>query len=210
MPPLTDARTTAIRLFQHLSNLPFEALDAQRRTDPAALSGLGAGDAYFKATLFVHLLRLAGLPARMRWVEMASRPLTWGLWDFAGHSGMPLFYPLTEVWLTERWLTTDAYILDPPLCRALRAELTQRQRRSGYLMHVSGACDWDASRDAIQRFGVDDPSSWPLRDLGCFHSHADFLAGTRLHLPQTEVTRMAYTNQVRAMNEALAAMRQRG
>ena len=210
LPAPLDEVSRAVALFRHVSALTFEVTDASLRTQPEALHRLGGGDAYFKATLLVHLLRLSGIPARMRWVEMEPRRLTWGLWDFLGHSGMPLFYPLTEVWLAGRWWTTDAYIMDPPLCAAVQKELRRRGRASGYFVHVDGVFHWDGRSHALQRFRADDRDSWPLRDLGCFHSHADFLATSRVAMPETDVTRMAYSHQARMMNEEFARMRQSG
>lgn len=210
MPRPLDERSCAVVLFQHVSALPFEVADASLRTLPHALHLLPSGDAYFKATLLVHLLRLSGIPARMRWVEMESRRMAWGLWDFLGHSGMPLFYPLTEIWLDGHWWTTDAYVMDPPLCQAAQRELRRRGRSSGYFVHVDGACDWDGQSHALQRFHAQDRESWPLRDLGCFHSHGDFLASSQERVPETDVTRMAYSHQARTMSEAFARLRETG
>lgn len=202
------ARFQALALFQYVAALPFEMSDPLERTSPAALSRLRSGDAYFKTTLMVHLLRLRAVPARMRWVELEPRRVSRGLWDFVGHTGMPFFYPLLEVWINGGWLTTDAYIMDAPLLEVVHRELAKRQGASGYFAHRDGVATWDGESDALQRFSLSDPESWPLRDLGSCHSHADFL---RIHLatvPETDVTNMAYGHQARNANDIFARMRE--
>lgn len=209
-PEDTDSRQVALAMFRYASALPFEISLPAERTQPGALCSLQAGDAYFKATLLVHLLRSCDVPARMRWVELEPRRLSRGLWDFVGHTGMPFFYPLTDAWLEGRWLTTDAYVMDPPLLRAVQRELARRRESSGFFVHRDGVADWDGRSDALQRFNEGDPESWPLRDMGGFHSHTDFLQKSLAAVPETQVTNMAYGHQARHANEAFARMRQSG
>lgn len=204
---VTPARERALALFRHVAGLPFEISDDKLRTSPAALNSMHGGDAYFKASLLVHLLRLQDIPARMRWVQVEPKALTRGLWDFANHTGIPLFYPLTDIWLAGTWLCTDAYILDAPLLFAVRAELVRMRVRTGYFLHVDGVAAWDGRSDALQRFTANDEKSWPLRDLGCFHSRADFVQRTSLAVPETTVTKMVYANQALMMNLAFARLR---
>lgn len=197
----------ALALFRHVSQLPFEVSDPTLRTLPEALPTLRAGDGYFKATLWLHLLRICHIPARMRWVELDPTPVTHGLWDFSRLAGMPFFYPLVEVWLGGSWQTVDAYAMDPPLFDAVMSEIVQRGLPGGYFVHRQGTCSWDGRGDALQRFSPLDPSSRPLRDLGCHHSHADFMRCWGGLVPETAVTHLAYENQARMMNQSFARMR---
>lgn len=197
----------ALALFEHVSQLPFELSDPALRTSPEALHRLAAGDGYFKATLWLHLLRICGIPARMRWVQLEPAYVTRGLWDFSRLAGMPFFYPLTEVWLHDRWSSVDAYVMDPPLFRVVTSEIRRRRLMAGYFVHRDGVCTWDGQGDALQRFSASDPHSHPIRDMGCFHSHADFLSVWGPVVPETAVTNMAYENQTRLMNETFARMR---
>ncbi|MGM9426447.1 hypothetical protein [Hydrogenophaga sp. MI9] len=204
---LTEPGEQALMLFHHVSLLPFELSDPSLRTAPRALHRLTAGDGYFKATLWLHLLRIGGIPARMHWVQLEPAYVTNGLWDFSRLAGMPFFYPLTEVWLQGLWQSVDAYVMDPPLFGAVVAEIRQRKLMAGYFVHRDGVCTWDGRGDALQRFSPSDPDSCPIRDMGCFHSHADFLRAYRHAVPETVVTNMAYENQTRQMNETFARLR---
>lgn len=204
---LTEPGEQAQALFRHVSFLPFELSDPAERTSPRALHRLSAGDGYFKATLWLHLLRIVGIPARMRWVQLEPAYVTRGLWDFSRLAGMPFFYPLTEVWLQGLWQSVDAYAMDPPLFGAVMAEIRRRQLAAGYFVHRDGVCTWDGQGDALQRFSPSDPDSCPIQDMGCFHSHRDFLKTYGRAVPETAVTNMAYENQTRLMNEAFARMR---
>ena len=136
--------------------------------------------------------------------------MTSGLWDFSRLAGMPFFYPLTEVWLRGLWQSVDAYAMDPPLFGVVLSEIRQRQLMAGYFVHRDGMCTWDGQGDALQRFSPSDPDSRPIRDMGCFHSHSDFLRACRQAVPETAVTNMAYENQTRLMNETFARMRRGG
>lgn len=207
---LKDPVEVAVTLFRHVSLLPFELSDPALRTTPDALTRLTAGDGYFKATLWLHLLRISGIPARMRWVQLEPTYVTRGLWDFSRLAGMPFFYPLTEVWLHDHWQSVDAYAMDPPLFRVVVAEIRRREQMAGYFVHRDGVCHWDGQGDALQRFSPSDPDSCPIRDMGCFHSHRDFLRTWGQAAPATAVTNLAYENQTRLMNETFARMRQGG
>lgn len=204
-----DPSAQASALFRHVSHLPFELSDPALRTLPEALHSLSAGDGYFKATLWLHLLRICHIPARMRWVELDPSYVTRGLWDFSRLAGMPFFYPLIEVWLQGRWHAVDAYAMDPPLFKAVMSEMERRRWPAAYFVHRNGTCTWDGQGDALQRFSPLDPTSCPLRDLGCHHSHADFMRAWGRLVPETAVTHLAYENQTRMMNETFARLRAR-
>ncbi len=203
-----SAQHRAQAIFRWVQALPFVVLDAKDRSDPLLLPGRTCGDAYTKAALMVHLLRLCEIPARMRWVQMEAASLTRGLWDFLKHTDVPFYSPMTEAWLEGRWMCTDVYVFDRPLAKAARQQLLERGWSSGLLMHVEGEADWDALRDAYLRFASTDPASWPISDQGCFHSHADFLVRADVPVRESALTHMVYVRQLRLMNEALTALRE--
>ena len=205
-----DQAHAAQTLFQHVAQLPFSVSDLEQRCNPRLLALNHEGDAYFKATLLLHLLRLEGIPARLRWVQLQSELLTRGLWDFVRHTGQAFVYPLTEAFLAGRWLCTDAYILDAPLLLAVHRQLDSREWLSGFLAHRSGVAQWDAQGDAHQRFVADDPSGMGVQDLGCSHSHADFVRMAPQHFKETRVFQLAYASQAVLMTQELNRMRLNG
>ncbi len=120
---------------------------------------------------------------------------------------MPFFHPLAEVWLSGSWQTVDAYAMGPPLFDAVMSEIVQRGLPGGYFVHRHGTCSWGGQGDALQRLSPLAPRSRPPRDLGCHHSHADFVRHRGRLVPETAVTHLAYGNQARLMNQSSARMR---
>ena len=197
-------------LFRYVSGLPFFLSDPALRTVPEELHRQSCGDAYFKSALWLHLLRIRGIPARQRWVDIDPGKMTPGLWDFVRMAGMRFFHPLVEVWLGQRWITVDAYVMDPVLFGIVQNELRHRGLSSGFFVHRLGVCEWDGASDALQRFSLQDPDSLPLDDLGCFHSHRDFLDRTGALFERTELVVSAHKETTARINVELIRMRERG
>ena len=201
--PSEDAK----RLFDHVSRLPFFLADPAVTTVPSELHRQMGGAAYFKSTLWLHMLRVRGIPARMRWVEVEASKMTPGLWDFLRMAGMRFFHPMVEVWLDQCWATVDAYIMDPPLFARVRKELKRQGIPNGFFVHHLGVCDWSGRGDALQRFSPLDPDSLPLNDLGCYHSHEDFVARSGMSFERTELVNSAYKETNEGINVELSRLR---
>jgi hypothetical protein len=200
-------REQARVLFDHVAQMRFVMADLDTRCAPALLAHTFEGDGFFKATLLVHLMRLVGLPARMRWVQLESAQLTRGLWDFVRLSGQPFVYPLTEVHLDGRWHCTDAYTMDQPLLAAVHRALDRRGWDSGYMAHRAGTHRWDGQGDAFQRFDPADASDMQLQDLGCAHSLEDFMRRHPHRFVLTAAVRLAYVSQAEHINHELGHLR---
>lgn len=201
------ARETARVLFDHVAEMRFEMSDLDTRCEPSLLAHTFEGDGFFKASLLVHLLRLVGVPARMRWVQLESGQLTRGLWDFVRLSGQPFVYPMTEAFLDEGWHCTDAYTMDKALLAAVHRTLDRRNWDCGYLAHRAGTDRWDGHGDSFQRFDPADPAAMQLEDLGCAHSLADFMRRHPHRLVLTAAVRMAYVSQAEHINHELGHLR---
>jgi len=121
-----------------------------------------------KATLFVALLRAAGIEARQRFVELDAA--VWrGLLDL----GTPCVdHCLTEVRVGGAWLPTDSYAVDQRLFRAAQAALRAEGRRRGYGIDAAGTCAWDGRGPAYAQW-LPDGTQLPLRQWGV---HADVAA----------------------------------
>ncbi|MFK7966988.1 MAG: transglutaminase family protein [Burkholderiaceae bacterium] len=124
-----------------------------------------AGYCNTKATLFVSLLRAAGIPARIRVFDLSAIVLD-GLIDpatpYVDHS-------ITEVRLNKRWLGVDSYVVDRPLADAARRRLSNSTKRAGFGVHLGGTSDWDGHSNSFIQC-VDDGSidDYILRDHGVF------------------------------------------
>lgn len=132
----------------------------------------GRGYCNTKSTLFVALLRRAGIPARQVFVDIDAAVLR-GILDpgtpFVDHS-------YTQVFLEGAWRATDAYIVDRPLFERSVEKVRGEGRLLGYAVHAAGTCDWDGRLPAFAQYAVTDPSPIGSRTYGLFADVGDFYA----------------------------------
>jgi Transglutaminase-like superfamily len=118
-----------------------------------------------KSTLFVAMLRAAGIPAKQRFVNINAKILE-GILNpgtaYVDHS-------YTEVFLRGTWLKVDSYIVDAKLATTARRKLQQENRVLDYGVHRYGVSHWDGTSDAFSQF-LDDGSFKNLstRDFGVY------------------------------------------
>jgi hypothetical protein len=120
----------------------------------------GRGDAEDKATVLVALLRAAGIPARLRYVELDG-PMLRSLVSTMTRAARPL----AEIWL-ERWVRTDTYIFDAAYMAAARQRLKDHGWPCGYGIHVAGHSLWNGVEDAFLGGHRTEDDPMVLRDLG--------------------------------------------
>ena len=167
-----DPRTNAIALFEFVRALPFGF--ATGFWDNKASDVLRAGRGYCntKSTLFVTLLRAAGIPARQHFVEIDAAVLH-GILDpgtaMVDHS-------FAEVFLDGRWVATDAYIVDPPLFAAAQRQLAADGRLLGYSAHATGSNDWDGMSASFSQYNILDAHPIGSRRWGVYADVGDFYA----------------------------------
>ena len=164
----------------------------------------GVGFCNTKSTLFVALLRAAGIPARQRFVDLDARVLA-GLIDpgtaYVDHS-------IAEVRLAERWIRVDSFIVDRTLAEVAGPRLVREGRWLGYGVHRNGTSHWDGTHDAFVQL-VDDGSVPALTrteygvfaDVGAFYARG--ARHNRLGLP----ARIAFPLLARVANARAAALR---
>jgi transglutaminase-like putative cysteine protease len=124
---------------------------------------------FAKSTLFVALLRLAEVPARVRIVQLRGDILR-GYYD----GQTPVNHALTEVWLHDRWVRTDSYTFDASYMALARARLTGLGWDRGYYVLHDGHPLWDGKHDSFSAFSATDAESMPLADLGVFNDPLEF------------------------------------
>jgi transglutaminase-like putative cysteine protease len=120
----------------------------------------GHGDADDKATLLVALLRAAGIPARLRYIELRGEMLR-GL----VHNMPRAARPLAEIWLG-RWVRTDTYIFDAAYMAAARQRLRTNGWSHGYGIAVNGLSLWNGTDDAFLGGVPTESDPMVLRALG--------------------------------------------
>lgn len=103
------------------------------------------GDGDDKVTVFIALLRAAGIPARIRYMEMRGTMLR-GLVPMDNPPDAAR--PLAEIWLG-RWVRTDTYIFDAAYIAAARRKLQENGWTCGWGLHVDGHGIWNGKDDAF-------------------------------------------------------------
>jgi hypothetical protein len=136
-------REKALAIYGYVKRLPIvKGMKARFRTAREVIEA-GNGDADDKATAFVALLRAAGVPARVHYVQLRGDMLRGLMPRFATASR-----PVVEIWLG-RWLRTDTYIFDAAYMAAARQRLKDRGWPCGYGITVAGNSIWNGSDDAF-------------------------------------------------------------
>lgn len=131
----------------------------------------GRGDAPEKATLLVAMLRIAGLPARVRMVTLSGEILR----------GLPgrlreATRPLVEVWLQDQWLRTDTFIYDAECMAAARQRLKDLGWEWGYGIHIAGAMVWNGHESAFVGGVPTECDLMVVGDAGVFHDPSHYYA----------------------------------
>jgi transglutaminase-like putative cysteine protease len=102
-----------------------------------------------QSTLFVTLLRAAGIPARPFFIAINEKILH-GFTSRAGVDGF-VDHSFTQVWLDGRWINVDSYILDPSLFKASQDKLSQENLDMGYGTVKGGTMEWNGSESAFSQ-----------------------------------------------------------
>jgi transglutaminase-like putative cysteine protease len=183
----------ALAVFQFVRGLPFKLVaESATATAPGVLRG-GEGDSHTKGLLFVAMLRVLGIPARLRFVALPPAMLR-GLIDTRSR---PVAHAVAQAWLGARWVQVDAYCVDPRLALAARARLMREGSRAGWGVHLGGQVSWDGVGDCLAHgFGAD-AASQPVQELGLFDDPSQWAGG-----------RLAPFWAVALANRRLASLRQ--
>jgi Transglutaminase-like superfamily len=128
-----------------------------------------------KSTLFVAMLRAAGIEARQHFVNIDAAIIL----DFLNPGTSYVDHSYAGVRIDGRWLKVDSYIVDRPLANAARARLQREGKIIGYGAHRNGTSDWDGTTDAFSQF-VNDSAHPRLttKDFGVYDDvHAFYASG---------------------------------
>jgi Transglutaminase-like superfamily len=162
----------AVLVHDYVKSMPFGCLAGFDHVPASAVLKRGQGDCHTKGTLFVALLRSAGVPARLRFVGLPAAFL-WGILDMGDSV---ITHAVGEVYLRGSWVQTDTYVTDSTLEAHASMWLAQQQRVVGYGIHLQASRFWDGLRDAHGQYHRDYLDSLPLSDWGVAHDPEYFYA----------------------------------
>jgi hypothetical protein len=138
-------RQKALSIYAFVKRLPYAKRIKLEYPTARDVLEQRTGDGDDKATLLVALLRAAGIPARIRYLEMKGTMLR-GLVPSANPPDAAR--PLAEIWL-DRWVRTDTYIFDASYFAAAMRNLRMRGWTCGWGLHVNASPLWDGKDDAF-------------------------------------------------------------
>ena len=113
--------------------------------------GAEIGFCMSKTTLFVAMLRAAGIPARPRFVDIHSKILE----GFAVPEGY-LDHSYAEVYIEGRWFGVDSYVVPEPMARRAQELLRDKAMKFGYGVALSGQYEWDGKSPSFIQYVADE------------------------------------------------------
>ncbi len=163
-------RERAISIYAFVKALPYSAPAGIRCPTARQVLDQREGDCYGKSTLFVALLRLADIPARVRIVQLKGELVRGYV------SGLDkVMHAIVEIWLEGRWVRTDTHVYDIRYLVTARDRLNAAGWDMGYGIHRKAHSIWDGRSDAFSALTPDEDSGMPLADLGVFNDPHEFL-----------------------------------
>jgi hypothetical protein len=169
-----EARMQSIA--RYVAAIPFNipAFSGMKRTRKTLAERRAVGW-YSKAALFMAMLRIIEIPARVRMIAVQPE-LFQGL--VRTHSIVEL--PVVEVWSHHRWVATDSYLYDPSYLATARAHLAAEGWVMGYGIHSQGQCNWNGIDDALVMIVPEPgPNGLPKQYLGVYDDPQAFSAQLR-------------------------------
>ena len=165
-----NERERALAIYGFVKRMPFSKPFKLRLRTAREVLEAGRGDADDKAALLVAMMRAAGIPARLRYIELRGeilRGLTSGIASAAR--------PVAELWVAGQWLHTDTYIFDAAYVAAARQRLKDQGWEWGYGIHRDGHAIWSGAGDAWLGGRPTSEDPMVIEDLGVFNDPMELL-----------------------------------
>lgn len=194
-------------LHEFVKSMPYCAPSAQGLSSARQVLDARQGDACGKSTLLVALLRLAKIPARIRFVQLSGAVLR-GLTNHIDSVN----HPVVEVWNGERWLKTDTHVHDIHYLACARDKLREAGWSMGYGIHSHAHSVWNGREDAFAAFAPRQPGGKPLADLGVFDDPRRFrralnAPGARAPWLRVQASSLRWAMAKRSMAREMRRMR---
>ena len=169
----SSASNKAVRIHDYIKSLPFGCVSESQNVKSGVVLRAGLGDCHSKGTLFVSMLRLVGIPARLRFVSLSSKFLD-GIISLPGNQ---ITHAVGEAYLGGKWIQVDTYVTDETFEGHALNRLRARGHTLGFGMHSGAQRYWSGTASAHGQYTPQDPQSLPLRDLGVAHDPEHFYNG---------------------------------
>jgi hypothetical protein len=197
-------REKALALYGFVKRVPFAKPFKLRLRTPRQVLDSAKGDALDKVGLFVALLRIVDIPARVRFMQLPGEVLR-GLISHMSSAARPV----AEIFVGGRWVATDTYIFDAAYMAAARSRLADEGWECGYGIHRAGASIWNGVHDAFLA-GEEIARDTLLRGAdGVFHDPAEFVTSAAWRATHPVVASAVHWNiMVPAMGKVIRELRE--
>jgi hypothetical protein len=197
-------REKALAVYGFVKRIPFAKPFKMRLNTAREVVEANRGDAPDKATVFVALLRLAGVPARIRYITLRGEILR-GLTTGMSHAARPVVEALVQ----GRWVRTDTYIFDAGYMAAARQRLKDQAWEWGYGIHVAGHTLWDGAHDAFVGGVATASDPMVVEDLGVYSDPLEFVSSKSYRDNHPRLARALHWNMLApTMDRAIRELRQ--
>jgi hypothetical protein len=196
-------REKALAIYGFVKRIPFARPFKLRVRTPREVLDAGRGDALDKAGLLVAMLRMAGIPARIRFMEMRGEMLR-GLISHMSAAARPV----VQMWVGERWVATDTYIFDAAYMAAAQQRLSQQGWECGYGVHRDGASIWNGVDDAYLGGDISAKEGLATGPDSLFDDPLAFVSSAAFSATHPPVTRALHWNMmVPSMGKVIRELR---
>ena len=166
----TSPTDKAVRIHDYIKSLPFGCVSESQNVRSGIVLRAGMGDCHSKGTLFVSMLRLIGIPARLRFVSLSSKFLE----GIVSLPGIQITHAIAEAYLVGKWIQVDTYVTDETFEGHALDRLKAKGDTLGFGLHTAGHRYWAGITSAHGQYTTLDPQSLPTRDLGVAHDPEHF------------------------------------
>lgn len=184
-------REKALACYAFVKRLPYTRPLKMRLRSAREVLDATRGDSPDKATLLVALLRLAGIPARLHYVELRGE-IARGLTSSLASASRPI----VEAWLQGRWVPTDTYIHDAAYMAGARQRLRELGWEHGFGIHRDGDAIWNGVDGAWVGGMPTERDPMVLEDLGYWHDPQAYIESALFRDRHPRVTRAMHWNAI--------------
>lgn len=196
-------RERALAVYRFVKRIPFARPFKMRLHTAREVLQQGRADGTDKATLFVAMLRLAEIPARLRYLTLRSETMR-GLVD-----GPDPMLPVVEVFRERHWVGTDTFIYDAEYVAAARTRLRAFGWERGFGVAAEGDLLWDGTGHAY--LGGMPPAQDPMvvHDHGLYCDALEFVSSDRFRAAHSRLGRAVHWNMLSSgMERAIRELRE--
>lgn len=200
----TSVTDKAVLVHDYIKSLPFGCVPGSQNVRSGIVLRAGLGDCHSKGTLFVAMLRLLGIPARLRFVTLPSQFLD-GIISLPGNQ---ITHAIAEAYLGGKWIQVDTYVTDEVLEGHALGRLKARGGTLGFGIHAGAQRYWTGVTSAHGQYTALDHDSLPTLDMGVAHDPEHFYdqsASTRVK--NGWVSRLKWMIAATVINHRVKAIR---